>query len=482
MPQETQHFDAIVIGTGQGGKPLATALAAAGKKTAIIERGNVGGTCVNDGCTPTKTMIASARIAHLAKRAGDFGVETGDVAVNLKKVRERKRKIVDTFRSSSEKSLGTTDGLTLIRGHATFTGDRRLQITDKPSPSEAPQSEARAGALELTADRIFINTGLSPVMPPIDGLQSVNPLDNQTIMELESVPQHLLVLGGGYVGLEFAQMFHRFGSQVTIVDRSEHILSDEDVDISEAVEQIFHDEGLSLLRNTTVTRAEKHNGQIRLTLQGPHSQATVCGSHLLVAAGRKPNTASLNLGATGVSTDDAGFINVNDRLETTCDGIYALGDVKGGPAFTHVSYNDYMVLKANLIDGEKQTIANRPLLYTVFIDPQLGRLGLNESQAIERATKNGNEKGNGFRIAKMSFSKVARAEETAQPAGLMKVIVDKETDLILGCSILGQQGGELMSMLQIAMMGNLRYTQLRDGMFAHPLYAEAFNKLFGSFE
>ena len=314
---------------------------------------------------------------------------------------------------------------------------------------------------------------LAPDLGGLDGLDEVDTLDNESIMELDEVPDHLLVIGGGYVGLEFAQMFARFGSRVTVIDRGEHVLSQEDEDISEEVESILRDEGLTLLQRATVQRAETTDSGVRLQVDAPGGAQSIRGSHLLVAAGRRPNTQSLKLDAAGVQVDDQGFVRVNDRLETNVSGIYALGDVKGGPAFTHVSYDDYRVLKANLVDGRDRSIADRSLLYTVFIDPQLGRLGLNERQAHEAGRK--------IRVAQVSMEQVARALETGETRGLMKAIVDQETDQILGCAILGLQGGEVMSMIQIAMQARIPYTDLRDGMFAHPLLAESLNTLFGSF-
>ncbi|MEX0937313.1 MAG: mercuric reductase [Pirellulales bacterium] len=458
----TERYDAIVIGSGQGGKPLAMALAAAGRKTAVIERAHVGGTCVNYGCTPTKTMVASANVAHLVRRSADYGVHTAEIAIDMKKIRERKRAIVKQFRSSSESSLEDADKLTLVRGEASFESAHRVRVrgAEGDQIAEAPQ--------------IFINTGLSPVQPPIDGLDQVASLDNASVMELDRVPDHLLVLGGGYVGLEFAQMFRQFGSQVTVIDRGEHVLSQEDTDISQEVEKVLRADGLTLLQSSTVRRAHQDGDRIALSVVGPQGEKSVQGSHLLVAAGRRPNIKALNLAAAGIKTDDSGFIQVNDRLETGVDGVYALGDVKGGPAFTHVSYHDYQVLKTNLLDGGRASIADRPLLYTVFIDPQLGRLGLNQRQAREQ--------GREVRVAKMPMSKVARAMETDDTRGVVKAIVDAQSEQILGCTVFGQQGGEVMSMLQIAMMGRLPYTRLRDGMFAHPLFAESLNTLFGSFE
>jgi len=459
---DVRSFDAIVIGTGQGGKPLATALAGSGRETAVVERSHVGGTCVNYGCTPTKTMVASARVAWLARRAADFGVRIGDVSLDMEKVRQRKRAIVDSFRSSSDKSLKQTKNLTLVRGEASFEDRKTILVRSED------------GDRRLRGEQIFINTGLSPARSPIDGLDKIETLDNESIMELDHVPGHLLVLGGGYVGLEFAQMFRRFGSRVTVIDRSQHVLSQEDEDIAEEVEKVLRDEGLTLILQGTVERAEQSGGALRLHVKSPHGERTVEGSHLLIAAGRKPNSKALNLDAAGIRTDDKGFIQVNERLETNVEGVFALGDVKGGPAFTHVSYNDYLVLKTNLLDDGDATITGRPLVYTVFIDPQLGRVGLNERQAREQNRK--------VRVAKIPMSKVARALETDDTRGVMKAIVDGDTEHILGCTIFGMQGGEMMSMLQIAMIGEVPFPKLRDGMFAHPLLAESFNTLFESFQ
>lgn len=460
---DSESYDAIIIGSGQGGKPLALAWAQAGRKTAVIERGPAGGTCVNDGCTPTKTMIASATVAWLCGRAGTYGVRTSPPQIDMAAVRERKRAMVDRFRGGVEQSLEQADNLDLIRGDARFIDGRAIEVA-------TPGGDKT----RISAPQIFIDTGLRPVMPPIDGLDAVPTLDNVSIMELDEVPEHLLVLGGGYVGVEFAQMFRRFGSEVTIVDGSEHILKHEDDDVAEAVTQVFRDEGIQVLAKTRVRGARQENGAIRLEVDGPDGQQDVRGSHLLVAAGRAPNTTSLDLDAAGVATDQNGFVQVDEQLATTAPGIYAIGDVKGGPAFTHVSYHDFVVLKTNLLDGGRASIAERPLLYTVFTDPQLGRVGLSEAQAREQ--------GRHIRVAKLPMSHVARAMEADDTRGMMKAVIDAETDRVLGCAIFGMEGGEIMSMLQIAMMGDLRYQQLRDGMFAHPLLAESFNSLFSGLE
>ena len=453
-------YDAIVIGSGQGGKPLSIALANAGWKTALIERDQIGGTCVNVGCTPTKTMVASARVAYLSQRAADYGVNISTVAINLAKVRQRKQTIVENFRNGSLRAIEKTTGLNLLKGEARFIDAQTL---------EARMNEGRTRL--LSANKIFINTGGRPSKPHLAGLDSISTLDSTSIMELDQTPDHLLVLGGGYIGLEFGQMFRRFGSKVTIVQRGEQLLSREDADIAEAVAKILQDDGINLLLNTDTVRAEKTaDGSISLTVRTPTGEQTITGSHLLVAAGRVPNTDQLNLSAAGVQTDKNGFVQVNERLETNVPGIYALGDVKGGPAFTHISYDDFRIIRSNLIENGQATTANRLVPYTVFIDPQLGRVGLSETEARQQ--------GRTIRIAKLPMSYVARAIEMNETRGFMKAVVDADTNQILGCAVLGIEGGELMAMFQIAMMGRVHYTILKEAIFAHPTLAESLNNLF----
>lgn len=458
-----QHYDAIVIGAGQAGGPLSTALARAGRKTALIEREHVGGTCINVGCTPTKTMVASARVAYLARRGADYGVQTGPISIDLSKVRQRKRDIVQSFRSGSQKRIEEAEGVDLLDGEASFSGEKQLDV-------RLSSGETRT----LTADLIFINTGARPSQPPIPGLDQVPALDSTTIMELDEVPQHLLVLGGGYIGLEFGQMFRRFGSEVTIVQRSAQLLGREDGDVAEAVADVLREDGIEVLLQTTTLSAEHAGGTIRLVVRGPDGERTLTGSHLLVAAGRAPNTDRLKLEATGVETDTRGFVTVDERLATNVPGIYALGDVKGGAAFTHISYDDFRIARTNLIENGSATTAERLVPYTVFIDPQLARVGLSESEAREQGRK--------IRVANMPMSYVARALEVDESRGFMKAIVDAQSEQILGFTILGIDGGEVMAQVQLAMMGKLPYTVLRDAIFAHPTLAESLNNLFSSLE
>jgi pyruvate/2-oxoglutarate dehydrogenase complex dihydrolipoamide dehydrogenase (E3) component len=455
-----RNYDAIIIGTGQGGKPLALALANAGWETAVIERKDVGGTCVNVGCTPTKTMVASARVAYLARRASDYGVRIGEVGLDLGKVRERKQAIVERFRDGGRRSIERTDHLALLFGEAEFTGPKSIRVRMNDGT-----------ARQLSAPHIFINAGCRPAMLRVEGIETVPVLDSTSIMELTELPEHLLILGGGYIGLEFGQMFRRFGSRVTIIQRGPQLLGREDADVAEAVASILREDGIEVLLNATLQRIEKRNaGRIHLSIHTGEGERAIEGTHLLAAAGRVPNTDSLALPAAGVETDKHGFIRVNNRLETNVAGVYALGDIKGGPQFTHISYDDFRILRANLLESGKATTDDRYVPYTVYIDPQLGRVGLSETEA--------REKGLPVKVAKMPMNYVARALEVDESRGFMKVVLDAETDRILGCAMLGIEGGEVMSMIQIAMMGGLTGVILREATFAHPTLAESLNNLF----
>jgi pyruvate/2-oxoglutarate dehydrogenase complex dihydrolipoamide dehydrogenase (E3) component len=460
-----RQYDAIIIGSGQAGTPLSTALAAAGMHTVLIERKHVGGTCINEGCTPTKTMVASGRVAYLARRAADYGVQTGasDISIDLRKVRQRKRDIVDKFRNGSQARIEKTANLELIFGEARFTdsstGPRTIEVFSQDGAQRS-----------LSAKYVFINAGTRAARPKLDGLDDVPTLDNVSIMELDTVPEHLLILGGGYIGVEFGQLFRRFGSRVTIVQLRGQLLTGEDPDVAEEVTKIFQQDGIEVLLNAKVIRVRQADGSIRLEVQQRGHSLTVAGSHLLVATGRVPNSDTLNLAAAGIQTDERGFIKVNDRLETTASGVYAVGDIKGGPAFTHISYDDFRIIRANLLEKKNASTSNRLVPYTVFIDPQLGRVGLTETEA--RVQKRN------IRVAKLPMTSVARAIETDETRGFIKAIVDAETNQILGAAVLGIEGGEIMSAIEIAMMGKLPYTALRDGVFAHPTLAESLNNLF----
>src|SRR5947208_303150 len=370
------HYDAIIIGSGQAGKPLATTLGKAGSKTALIERDQIGGTCINYGCTPTKTMFNSARVAYLARRAADFGVHSGDVRVDMREVRERKQRVVEEFRESGLKGIKKTENLDLLTGDARFTDKHTIEV------------KLNDGAVRtLTAEKIFINTGGRPAKPNLEGIDEVSTLDSTSIMELDELPEHLLVLGGGYIGLEFGQMFRRFGSEITIVQQAKQLLGREDPDIADAVREVMEEDGIKVLLDTKAVRAKRDGTKINLTVRTTGGEQTLTGTHLLCAVGRKPNSEDLNLAAAGIETDTDGNIKVNNKLETNVAGVYALGDVKGGPQFTHISYDDFRIIRTNLIEGGNATTDRRLVPYTVFIDPQLGRVGISETEAEEEAKK-----------------------------------------------------------------------------------------------
>lgn len=458
----TMAVDVLIIGSGQAGNPLATAFAGAGKQTVLVERDHLGGTCVNVGCTPTKTMIASGRVAWLARRAAEYGVETGDISVDMRVVRQRKRDIVKEWRSGPESRLLGKDNPRTIFGEARFVGSHEVVVALNDGGEE-----------RISAKTIVINAGERPRPLDVPGADDVEILDSTSIMELDVVPEHLILVGGGYIGLEFGQLFRRLGADVTIVHRGSHLLSREDEDIADAVQEILTEDDIEVLLNASAAAISGKDGQLTLEVTQDGEKREVTGSHVLAAAGRMPNTDTLVLDAAGIETDKRGYIPTSDTLETNVPGVYAVGDVRPGPKFTHISYDDYRILKANLIDGGKRSVNDRMQPYTVFTDPQLGRIGMTEQQAIED--------GRNVRIASMPMSSVARAIETNEPRGMMKAVVDAENERILGAAILGMEGGEIASMLQIAMMGNLPYTALRDGVFPHPGLAEAFNNLFGSF-
>lgn len=444
---ENSRYDAIIIGSGQGGNPLAVKLAARGEKVALVERAFLGGTCVNTGCTPTKTMLASAQIAHYARNAARWGVRASDVGVDLPAIRRRKDEIVHGMRSGWEKSFGGERQPRLYRGSARFVAAKQVQVGD---------------AL-LHADRVFIDAGARPAIPPIHGLETVPYLTNVDVLELPELPEHLLVMGGGYVGLEFGQMFRRFGSQVTLIQRSARILPAEDEDITSEMQKALAAEGIRLRLGTGVVKAQAEAGGVTLTSDRGES---ITGSHLLIATGRAPNTGDLDLKKTGVETDEKGFIVVNEKLETSAPGIWALGDVTGGPAFTHISYNDFQIIYGNLYEGKNLSTKTRLVPYALYTDPALGRVGMTEKEA--RAS------GKKLKIGKYPMSSVARARERAETAGLMKLVVDAETDLILGASILASEGGETVQILSTLMLAQKPYTLLKGAIYIHPTLAEGF--------
>jgi pyruvate/2-oxoglutarate dehydrogenase complex dihydrolipoamide dehydrogenase (E3) component len=454
----TRNFDAIIIGAGQAGGPLAHQFADRGWVVALVEREHLGGSCINYGCTPTKKMLASAKVAQMARRAGEFGVATGAVAVDLEKVVALKDELVQQWRDGQQHHADSRPSLTLIRGEASFTGPHTVVVNGE----------------SLTAEYIYINTGTSAAVPPIEGIASVPFLTNKSILDLTTIPEHLLVIGGSYVGLEFGQMFRRFGSRVTVVEYNEQLTPREDSDVAAALQAALEAEGMHFLLNTQAVRvAEAEDGTLRLLVQDRASgeERELTGSHLLVATGRKPNTAALNLEAAGIDHRN-GWISTDDYLETNVPGVYALGDVKGGPAFTHISYNDFQIALHNLFHEEKQSIAGRLVPYALFTDPELGRVGLTEKEA--------RQEGIPVEVGQIPMSYVARAIERNETAGMMKIIVHAETEEILGAAILGTDGGELVQTLMALMMAGASWRLFEKAVFIHPTLTEGFFTLMDS--
>lgn len=449
-------YDAIIIGSGQAGNPLAYRLADVGWQVALIEMGNVGGTCINTGCTPTKTMVHRAQITHYAQNASRWGVRAENVAADLPAIVAQKNKVVARFRSGIQKKLGLHPNIRLYQGHARFTSAHQVQV----------------GESLLESEKIFINTGGRPIIPDIQGLDTARVLTNESMMELTEVPGHLIIFGGGYIGLEFGQMFRRFGSRVTILHSQAQIVTREDPEIAAELQKILEGEGIKFHLNAHATRVEQENGSVKISVGGAQGPMTISGTHLLAAVGRRPNTDNLGLDQAGVATDKNGYIRVNSRLETSVPGIWALGDVKGPPAFTHISYNDFQIIDANLTQGKNLSIENRIVPYCVFTDPQLGGVGMTEKEARAAGRK--------LKIGKIPMTYVARAIERDETAGLMKVIVDATNDRVLGASILGSEGGELVHVLYTLMLGDLPYTVLKGAVYIHPTLAEGFFALLDS--
>lgn len=450
------RFDAIVIGSGQGGNPLAYSLADHGWTVALIEKSHLGGTCVNTGCTPTKTMVASAQVAHYARNASRWGVEADNVRVDLPAVIARKNEVVLSFRSGHERRVEQRPNLHLYRGQARFIAPRKLRVGDDV----------------LESERIFINVGTRPAAPPVHGLESSGYLTNESIMELQEVPEHLIVLGGGYIGLEFGQMFRRFGSRVTVIHNGDQILAREDSEISRELQKCIEADGVEFLLNANTTKVERQRDQIRVTVSMGGQTETISGTHILAATGRRPNTDDLGFDKAGITVDPRGYIKVNGRIETDVPGVWALGDVKGGPAFTHISYNDHQILYANIIDGKNLTIENRYVPYSLFTDPQLGRVGMTEKEA--RST------GRKLKIGSFPMANVSRAIERSETAGLMKIVIDAATDRILGAAILGIEGGETVQILGTMILADAPYTILKGAVYIHPTLAEGFFGLMDS--
>jgi pyruvate/2-oxoglutarate dehydrogenase complex dihydrolipoamide dehydrogenase (E3) component len=452
-------FDAIVIGSGQGGVPLATNFAKLGWRVALIEEGRLGGSCINYGCTPTKTMIASAGIPHAAKRGPEFGVHSGPVQIDMAAIVARKNQISGSFRSGIEEQIKNNSNLTLYRGRGRFVGPHEIEVNGE----------------RLASDKIFINTGTRPRIIPIPGLDQVPYLTNRNIMDLSEVPAHLIALGGNYLGLEFGQLFRRLGSEVTVIELADQIIPREDAEISQGLKEALEAEGMIFRLGARTTNIAKTPGGLAVTIENKDGTTeTIEGSHLLVSIGQTPNSDDLGLDQAGIETDRAGFIRHNGRLETNVPGVWVLGDVKGGPAFTHVSYDDYLVITDNLVNGTSRTIDHRMVPYALYTDPELGRVGLSEAEA--RA------KGHRLKIGSVPMAYITRAIERGETRGLMKIVINADNDRILGATILGPEGGELVQILIALMMADAPWTLFKDAMFIHPTLAEGFFSLMASVE
>lgn len=441
-------YDAIVIGSGQAGVPLSYALADHGWTVALVEKGDLGGTCINTGCTPTKTMVHRAQVAHYARNAARWGVRARDVSVDLPAIVAQKDQVVHSFRDHKQQQIDERPNLRLYRGQARFVGPHQVQI----------------GEQLVEGDRIFINAGARPRVPAVPGLETVDYLTNESLLNLTALPEHLVVLGGSYVGLEFGQMFVRFGSRVTVIQSAAQIVPREDPEVAAELQRALEAEGMKFLLNARTTRVERKSGSVTLAVEASDGASAITGSHLLVATGRRPNTDGLGLERAGIETDENGAIKVNGRLETNVPGVWALGDVKGGPAFTHISYNDFQIVYGNLVEGKMLSINQRIVPYCLFTDPQLGCVGMTEKEARDQGFK--------LKIGKVPMTWVARPIERDETAGLMKIVVDAASDRILGACILAAEGGELVHILYALMLGNLPYTLLKGAVYIHPTLAE----------
>jgi pyruvate/2-oxoglutarate dehydrogenase complex dihydrolipoamide dehydrogenase (E3) component len=451
---EAVHFDAIVLGAGQAGPPLAVELAKAGQKVALIERKDFGGTCVNTGCIPTKTLIAHARVAHVALRAGDFGVSTGPVAVDMKKVKARKDEVSGASRDSVEKSLRSTPNCSVYTGHARFVADHEIEIEGK----------------RVSADRIFINVGGRAAIPRIDGLESVPYLTNSSMMAIDFLPPHLVIVGGSYVAIEFAQMYRRFGSRVTILQRGPRLVTREDEDVSKAMLDLLVDEQVDVRLDVDQVAVRKSATGIIVQATTRSGQSDIAASHLLLATGRKPNTDDLGLENTSIRRDEHGYIVVDDSLQTTSAGVWAIGDCNGRGAFTHTSYNDFEIVAANLLRGESRRVSDRIVTYAVFTDPPLARVGMTEAE-IRKTEKRA-------LVGTRSMARVGRAYERGETRGFLKVFIDADTQLILGACFLGIEADEAIHCVTDMMYARKPYTTITHAVHIHPTVSELIPTVF----
>lgn len=457
--------DAIIIGSGQAGNPFAIKLSAAGWKTVLIEKSEemLGGVCVNVGCTPSKILIASAKVMHSIKTAEKHGISAAEVSIDYEKTQKRKDKIVSDSRKGVRKNLEEAENLELLFGTASFSGKKTVSV-----------QQENGETVELTAPHIFINAGCRPATVQINGLEDVKWYDSTGMLELKKIPKKLIVIGSGYIGLELGQMYSRFGSEVIIVDKASQIMSNEDEDIANNLQEILEEEGVKFHLNADIENVEQKEGEITLAFTKSNRQEKIKGTHLLIVAGRKSNADSLHLENAGIKTDDKEYIEVNSKLETNIDGVYALGDIKGGPQFTHIAYNDYVIVSDNILGEKADSTDGRIIPYTVFTDPQVGRVGLSEKEATDKKLN--------FSVIKIPGKRITRGLESAQTQGLWKAIVDKDSGLILGAAIIGTEGGEMTSIIQMAMTGNIPAKDLKTFVFSHPTYSESLNTLFGEME
>ena len=453
-----ERFDAIVIGTGQAGPALSARLDQEGLKTALIERNLLGGTCVNDGCIPTKTLIASARAAHVARRGAEFGFSAGEVKVDMAAVKARKDGVVGQSTDGLRKWIGAMKHVTLVRGHARFSAPRTVAV------------EGRV----LEGARVFINVGGRPLIPDMPGVADVPLLTNTGMMAVDSVPEHLLIVGGSYIGLEFAQMYRRFGSKVTVIERSPRLLAREDEDVADEIQAILGREGVEIRAGAECMALARKGDRIAVEMQCKDGEPIAEGSHVLLAVGRKPNTDDLGLETAGIERDERGYIKVDDECRTSAEGVWALGDANGRGAFTHTAYNDYEIVAANLFDGAQRRIADRIPAYALYIDPPLGRCGINEAEARKLVSA-----GRRVLSAKLAMSRVGRAREAGETQGFMKVLVDADSSALLGASLLGLNADEVVHSLLDLMYARRPYTTVRDAMHIHPTVSELIPTLLG---
>lgn len=454
-------YDAIIIGTGQAGPSLATRLAQSGKKVAIIEKGQFGGTCVNNGCIPTKTLVASARVAYMARRSAEYGVNIcGEVTVDMKAVKARKDGVVAKSNQGVENWLRSTANLTVYQGHARFLSHRTVRV----------------GGDQLEADQLFINVGASPVNPELPGLSDIEYLTNENIMDVDYVPEHLVIIGGSYIGLEFSQMYRRFGSRVTLIDMSPRLIPREDEDVSHTVKEILENEDIDIQLNAEEINFLKSGDEIIVKFTQDGVSAEVKGSHVLLATGRRPNTEDLGLAEAGIETNAQGYITVDEQLRTNIPGIWALGDCNGQGAFTHTSYNDYEIVAENLLGNEEapRSVDDRIMAYGLYIDPPLGRVGMTELQA--------KQSGRNVLIGKRQMAQIGRAVEKGETQGFMKVLVDADSKEILGAAILGVTGDEVVHSILDIMYAKAPYTVVQRAMHIHPTVSELIPTMLGELE